>query len=313
MTMLAMALGILGGLIGFGLGLGVHGFAGDLMQEATAGAMITAGALLVPLVSVAGGALVRSKPAIAAVLMMTSGMGMLLIFGLAWAGMAPAAMSLLGAAFAIFVVTAQQESELLVFDELSTWVGKAAGWCIVILTFSTSYEVFARYAFGAPTTWAFDASYMLYGTLFMLAGPYALSRNAHVRGDFLYRAWPPRRQAGLDLLLYFLFFFPGILAFIYAGYTFAKFSWMMNEHSAASPNGPPVYHFKTLIPVVGVLMMVQGAAEVVRCILCLRTGDWPKRLRDVEELEKILLDKGADGQAAAVTQLEEAGQRRGAI
>lgn len=311
MTTPALALGILGGLIGFYLGFSVHNFAGALTTEASAGNILTACALLIPLLSAIGGVLVRSRPAIAAVLMMSAGMGMLLIFGLDWIALIPAAMSIVGAGIATFIVTSAQESELLLFDDLSTWVGKAAGWCIVALTFSTSYEVFARYAFGAPTTWAFDASYMLYGTLFMLAGPYALSRNAHVRGDFLYRAWPPRRQAAMDLALYFIFFFPGILAFIYAGYTFAKFSWMMNEHSAASPNGPPVYHFKTLIPAVGILMMLQGAAEVIRCVLCLRTGDWPKRLRDVEELEKILLEKGAD--AVTVTQLEQVGQRRGAV
>lgn len=313
MTMLARALGILGGLIGFYLGLFVHGFADALREAITPDALLTACAVGIPLVSVSGGVLVKSKPATAAVLMMAAGMGMLLVFGLDWAALVPAAMSIVGAAVAAFIVQPEQESELLLFDDLSTWVGKTAGWCIVILTFSTSYEVFARYAFGAPTTWAFDASYMLYGTLFMLAGPYALSRNAHVRGDFIYRAWSPRRQAGVDLLLYFLFFFPGILAFIYAGYIFAKFSWMMNEHSSASPNGPPVYHFKTLIPVVGVLMMLQGTVEVARCILCLRTGNWPKRRHDVEELEKILLEKGAEGRSEVVTQLEEAGQRKGTI
>ncbi len=133
---------------------------------------------------------------------------------------------------------------LLIVDEISTWVGKTAGWCIVILTFTTSYEVFVRYLFLAPTEWAFDASYILYGTLFMLAGAYTLSRNGHVRGDFIYRAWSPRTQAKWDFVLYFLFFFPGMLAFVYAGYGYAKLSWLTNEHSSASPFGPPVYHFK---------------------------------------------------------------------
>jgi len=193
---------------------------------------------------------------------------------------------------------------LFLVDELSTWIGKTGAWCIVILTFSTSYEVFARYAFGAPTEWAFDASYMLYGALFMLAGPYALCRNAHVRGDFIYRAWSPRRQAGFDLVLYFLFFFPGMIAFIYAGYSFAQMSWLVNEHSAASPNGPPVYHFKTLIPVVGVLMVLQGTVEVIRCVMCLRSGEWPQRLHDVEELEKVILEEAEQQKAAGKTQPE---------
>ena len=120
--------------------------------------------------------------------------------------------------------------------------------------------------FRAPTTWAFDASYILYGALFIMAGAYALSRNAHVRGDFLYRAWPPRRQALMDLVLYFLFFFPGIIAFIYSGYGFAAQSWMTHEHSAYSPDGLPVYQYKTLIPATGVLLLLQGIVEVIRCI-----------------------------------------------
>jgi TRAP-type mannitol/chloroaromatic compound transport system permease small subunit len=202
---------------------------------------------------------------------------------------------------------------LFLVDEISTWVGKIFAWCILILTLTTSYEVFARYMFGAPTTWAFDASYILYGTLFMLAGPYALSRNAHVRGDFLYRQWSPRRQAIMDLVLYFLFFFPGMIAFIYAGYEFAKLSWLMNEHSAASPDGPPVYHFKALIPIVGVLMVMQGAVEAIRCIMCIRTGEWPQRLHDVEELEKILIDEAEQKKESRITKIENDGLARGDI
>ncbi|WP_349774955.1 TRAP transporter small permease subunit [Rhabdaerophilum sp. SD176] len=176
-------------------------------------------------------------------------------------------------------------------DRLSTAVGKLGAWAILILTFAMGYEVFARYVMRAPTEWAFDASYILYGALFMLAGPYALARNGHVRGDFLYRQWPAKRQAILDLVLYILFFFPGILALCYAGFTFASFSWIIKEHSSNSPNGPPLYHFKALIPIVGGLMVLQGAAEVTRCIVCLRTGEWPQRLSDVEETEKLILEQ----------------------
>jgi TRAP-type mannitol/chloroaromatic compound transport system permease small subunit len=183
---------------------------------------------------------------------------------------------------------------LFVIDRINTLIGKAAGWCIVILTFAVCYEVFSRYVLRAPTEWAFDASYMLFGVLFMLAGPYTLARNAHVRGDFLYRTWRPRRQAMMDLVLYILFFFPGILALAYAGYSFAAFSWAINEQSMNSPNGPPIYPYKTLIPIVGVLMTVQGLAEVLRCIMCLRTGAWPSRLHDVEETEKLILERAED-------------------
>jgi len=176
-------------------------------------------------------------------------------------------------------------------DRINTFIGKTVSWSIVVLTLAICYEVFSRYVLRSPTTWAFDASYMLYGLLFMVAGPYTLARNSHVRGDFLYRTWRPRRQAGLDLLLYFLFFFPGILALIYAGTPFAQMSWLMNEHSMNSPNGPPIYPYKALIPIVGVLMAVQGVAEVIRCIECLRTGAWPQRLHDVEETEKLILEQ----------------------
>jgi TRAP-type mannitol/chloroaromatic compound transport system permease small subunit len=188
------------------------------------------------------------------------------------------------------------DTALHAIDQVSTFVGKVGAWAIVFLTFSMCYEVFARYLLQAPTEWAFDMSYIFYGVLFMMAGPYALARNAHVRGDFLYRQWSIKRQAGLDLLLYFLFFFPGILALCYAGYGFAAFSWVIGEHSSNSPNGPPLYHFKTLVPLVGGLMILQGLAEVARCIVALKSGVWPERLHDVEETEKLILEQ-AEAQA----------------
>jgi len=187
-------------------------------------------------------------------------------------------------------------------DRINTFIGKTVSWAIVVLTVAVCYEVFARYVLRAPTAWAFDASYMLYGLLFMVAGPYTLARNNHVRGDFLYRSWPPRRQASMDLVLYFLFFFPGILALIYAGIPFMQMSWLMNEHSMNSPNGPPIYPFKALIPIAGALMALQGIAEVIRCVVCLRTGAWPPRLHDVEETEKIILQ-----------QAEQEGLKKGSV
>jgi TRAP-type mannitol/chloroaromatic compound transport system permease small subunit len=182
---------------------------------------------------------------------------------------------------------------LIPVDRVSTFAGHFFAWSILVLTFAVSYEVFARYVLRSPTTWAFDASYILYGTLFIMAGAYALCRNAHVRGDFLYRSWRPRTQAGMDLVLYFLFFFPGIVAFIYSGYGFAAQSWITHEHSAYSPDGLPVYQYKTLIPITGVLLLLQGIVEVVRCLVCLRNGTWPQRLHDVEELEKVILEQHA--------------------
>ena len=189
---------------------------------------------------------------------------------------------------------------LLIIDYISSWSGKLFAWAILILTFAVSYEVFVRYVLGAPTTWAYDAAYILYGALFIMAGAYTLSRNGHVRGDVIYRLWPPRVQAGIDLALYMLFFFPGILAFIFSGYKFAELSWRMNEHSSFSPAGPPLYHFKALIPLSGCLLFLQGIAETIRCILCLKRGEWPQRLHDVEEIEAALI--------AQQSQAEEAGR-----
>jgi TRAP-type mannitol/chloroaromatic compound transport system permease small subunit len=172
-------------------------------------------------------------------------------------------------------------------DVASYWSGKLFAWLIVALTFVVSIEVFKRYILNAPTAWIFDFNSMLYGTLFMMCGAYTLAAAGHVRADFVYIYLSPRGQAALDLALYLLFFIPGILGLIYAGADFAALSWRIGEHSTVTAEGPPVYHFKTVIPVAGVLVMVQGLAEIVRCIVCLKTGAWPSRLEDVEEIDVI--------------------------
>lgn len=180
---------------------------------------------------------------------------------------------------------------LFTIDRINTFVGKMFAWAIVLLTAAICYDVFARYLFRSPTDWAFDTSYILYGTLFMMAGAYTLARNGHVRGDVLYGFFPPRLQAGLDLTLYFLFFIPGIAALIYAGIEFAQMSWELKEHSSLTSDGPPLYHFKTLIPIAGAFVMLQGLAEIVRCVQCLKTGRWPRREHDVEEVDVEELKK----------------------
>ncbi len=172
-------------------------------------------------------------------------------------------------------------------DQVSYWSGKTFAWLIVALTFVVSIEVFKRYILNAPTAWIFDLNSMLYGTLFMMCGAYTLSVAGHVRADFVYIYMKPRGQAALDLTLYLLFFIPGILGLIYAGYDYALLSWRIGEHSTVTAEGPPVYQFKAVIPVAGVLVMLQGLAEIVRCIQCLRTGAWPVRLEDVEEIDVI--------------------------
>ncbi|HEY4858704.1 MAG TPA: TRAP transporter small permease subunit [Xanthobacteraceae bacterium] len=179
------------------------------------------------------------------------------------------------------------QSFLRTIDGISTWVGKAAAWLIIGLMTLVCVEVFKRYILNAPTAWIFDADNMMYGTLFMLCGAYTLAQNAHVRGDFLYSSMRPRMQAGLDIALYAIFFVPGIAALIYAGYDYAAISWRIAEHSNVTANGPPVYQFKMVIPIAGALVMLQGIAEMVRCVVCLRTGEWPSRLHDVAEIDVV--------------------------
>ena len=174
---------------------------------------------------------------------------------------------------------------LLTVDKISTAAGQFFAWLIVALTFMISWEVFSRYALDNPHPWAFDVMSMMYGSLFMMAGAYTLSKNGHVRGDVLYGFFPPRLQAGLDLTLYILFFIPGVVALAWAGYGFAAESWAINEHSNVTANGPPVYPFKTIIPIAGAILLAQGLVEIVRCIVCLQQGAWPSRGQDVEEVD----------------------------
>lgn len=174
---------------------------------------------------------------------------------------------------------------LLFIDKVSTFVGHCFSWLIVGLTLLISWEVFSRYVLDSPHAWAFDVMIMLYGTLFMMAGAYTLSKNGHVRGDVLYSFFQPRTQATIDLILYIVFFIPGIIALTYAGYDFAAESWQINEHSNITADGPPIYPFKTIIPLAGLMLLLQGLVEIVRCVTCIRQGYWPSREEDVEEVD----------------------------
>jgi TRAP-type mannitol/chloroaromatic compound transport system permease small subunit len=178
---------------------------------------------------------------------------------------------------------------LFFIDSLSAWTGKAFAWLIMVLTLGVSYEVLVRYAFRAPTTWAFDFSYINYGAMFLMAGAYTLSRNGHVRADVIYRFLTPRTQAGMDLVLYIIFFLPAVAALIYSGWNYASFSVRFREVSIFSPAGIPVFPLKALIPATGVLLLLQGIAEIIRCMICIRQGYWPQRLHDVEETESIVI------------------------
>ena len=174
---------------------------------------------------------------------------------------------------------------LLTIDKISTFIGQAFSWLIVVLTFMITWEVFSRYFLDTPHSWAFDAMIMMYGAMFMMAGAYTLSKAGHVRGDVLYGFFEPRTQASIDLVLYVLFFIPGVIALCWAGYIYAGESWAMNEHSSITADGPPLYHFKTIIPLAGALLLMQGIVEILRCIVCLQVGEWPKRVEDVEEVD----------------------------
>jgi TRAP-type mannitol/chloroaromatic compound transport system permease small subunit len=174
---------------------------------------------------------------------------------------------------------------LLFVDKTSTWVGQAFSFCIVLLTLHVSWEVFSRYALDNPRAWAFDGMIMLYGTLFMMAGAYTLAKNSHVRGDVLYGFFRPRTQATLDLILYIVFFIPGVFALTYAGYYYAADSWRILESSNITADGPPIYPFKTVIPLAGAILFAQGIVEIIRCIICLKQGYWPSREQDVEEVD----------------------------
>ena len=174
---------------------------------------------------------------------------------------------------------------LLTIDKISTFVGQAFSWLIVSLTLLISWEVFSRYALDRPHAWAFDVMIMMYGTLFMMAGAYTLAKAGHVRGDVLYGFFEPRTQATIDLILFVLFFIPGVFALTYAGYFYAAESWAVSEHSNITAEGPPIYPFKTMLPLAGGFLLLQGIVEIIRCVICIRQGAWPSRAEDVEEVD----------------------------
>jgi TRAP-type mannitol/chloroaromatic compound transport system permease small subunit len=194
---------------------------------------------------------------------------------------------------------------LLYVDKVSTWVGQAFSWLIVTLTLLISWEVFSRYVLDHPHAWAFDVMIMMYGTLFMMAGAYTLAKNGHVRGDELYGFFPPRLQAGLDLTLYLLFFLPGVIAFLWAGYIYAGESWAIREGSNITADGPPYYPFKTIIPIAGAFILVQGIVEIIRCVICLRQGNWPSRVADVEEVDVDKLKKMVHVKDSDIAKLDQ--------
>jgi TRAP-type mannitol/chloroaromatic compound transport system permease small subunit len=198
---------------------------------------------------------------------------------------------------------------LLGVDRLSTAVGKAFAWLIIALTVLVTWEVLSRKLLSSSHPWVFDAQMMVYGVMFMMAGAYTLAKNGHVRGDVLYGFFPPRVQASLDLVLYVFFFVPGAAAMVYAGYVFAAESWAIREHSTITVDGPPLYPFKAFIPLAGGLILLQGVVEIVRCVVCLRDGQWPSRQEDVQEVNVEELKEMVhvtDEDIAALSRIPEA-------
>lgn len=211
------------------------------------------------------------------------------------------------------------QSLLHAADRLSTWAGKTFAWLIVALMVVVCVEVVKRYALNAPTAWIYDVNNMMYGTLFMMCGAYALCQDAHVRGDFLYGSMKPRTQASLDLVLYILFFLPGVVALTWSGWTYFTDSLAMNEQTFnATPL--PVYPFKFMIPVAGAVVLLQGIAEIIRCVVCLRTGVWTPRLKDADEMDVVeqqlagstyVDDEAAREAIQHAKDIEEAARQRG--
>jgi TRAP-type mannitol/chloroaromatic compound transport system permease small subunit len=202
------------------------------------------------------------------------------------------------------------QKTLLFVDKISTWVGHAFSFLIVLLTLHVTWEVFSRYVLDAPRAWAFDVMIYFYGTLFMMAGAYTLAKNGHVRGDVLYGFFTPRTQATIDLILYIGFFLPGVFALTYAGYFYAAESWRINEHSTITYEGPPLYPFKTVIPVAGAFVLMQGIVEIMRCIICLNNGAWPSREADVEEVDVEKLKEELHVKDEDIQKLDEVITRR---
>ena len=186
----------------------------------------------------------------------------------------------------------------LTVDKISTVIGHFFSWLVVGLTALIGFEVFSRYVLNNPHPWVFDAQIMMYGTMFMMAGAYTLAKNGHVRGDILYGFLKPRTQAIFDLILYIVFFIPGVIALAYAGYGYAADSWRILEHSSITSDGPPIYPFKTIIPIAGVVLLAQGIVEILRCVVCIKEGEWPSREQDVEEVDvdalKAMVGKDKD-------------------
>lgn len=180
------------------------------------------------------------------------------------------------------------QRSLLLVDRFSARVGKTFAWMILLLVLLTAYDVVARYIFKSPTGYAFDVSYYLYATIFMVGGAYALSRNQHVRGDIFYRNWPVRVQAGVEIFMMALFFFPGIIALVSSGWQFFYPSFLIQERTQTSFVALPLYPLKFVIPLAGALMLIQGVVEFIRAIIAFRTREWPRRLSDVEETETAL-------------------------
>lgn len=168
-------------------------------------------------------------------------------------------------------------------DQINLWAGKIIGWLIIPMVLSLVYEVVARYVFNAPTIWAYDMTYMLYGTFFMVGAGYTLMRGGHIRTDMLYAAWSPRTQGAVDAACYVLFFFPAIIAFLWVTWPYFLGSFLRGERVVSSPWMPVIYPLKFMMPLTCALLLVQGIAELLRSVHAMRTGLWLPRPNPANE------------------------------
>ena len=160
-------------------------------------------------------------------------------------------------------------------DRFSLWTGRIVCWLTVPLIGAMVYEIFMRYAFTAPTMWAYDISRMLYGALFMLGAGYGLFRGVHIRADFIYRNWSARAQGMVDGILYVLFYFPGLIVFLWMSTDFAYESWIRLERGMDTAWMPFVFPIKTVLPIGVLFLMIQGVSELLKCIYAATKGRWP--------------------------------------
>lgn len=157
-------------------------------------------------------------------------------------------------------------------DGFTDWTGTIISWLSVPLVLGVAYEVAARYLFNAPTVWAYDMTYMLYGTLFMLGAAYALHKGAHIRTDFFWEKFSTRKKGWIDAISYVVFFFPSLIMLFLISWHEFHYAYAINETSDQTPWRPVLWPFKFVVPLACLLLLIQGVSELLKSIYMVRTG-----------------------------------------